>query len=182
MEKQRATALLAESADEAVKLSERIAIARRRLETSQDRVKAFQAAARQASTDQREQQKSAALAAWERKFANKVTAGARLDKAIAELSAAVAQYHTVSAELLPWPADLFPPTNIFQHYHGSSDQYALEKIASALGMCGSETYRMLTELPAKLSVADYDRAYGPWLIDQLREAPLPELIADEEAA
>ena len=93
--------VIAESAGEAVKLSGVSRSPGDRLGTSQDRVKAFQAAARQASTDQREQQKSAAIAAWERKFANKVTAGARLDKAIAELSAAVAQYHTVSAEVAP---------------------------------------------------------------------------------
>lgn len=182
LEKQRATALLAESADEAVKLSEKIAAARRRLETAQDRLKAFQAQARRDTTDLRARQKQAALAEFEKLFADRAAAAARVEKAAGEFAASIEAY-SVAARIpfaAAWPNDLFPSIKIFE---GSAYSYLQSRIAYVLRMQPGAAHDLLTKMPARLSgLAEREISLAASIAEDIRTAPLPPLSQIEDAA
>jgi hypothetical protein len=175
LEQQRADKLVADDPAEAVKLAEKIAAAHRRLETHNDRLTAFLAQARRHRTATRQEQKTAALAELERKFADRAVAAANLDKAIADFAASLKAYQTICREpFSAWPHDLFPSIKIFE---GMSHSYAASRIAAALRMQSpGAAHTLLTELGTRLGkLAELDIKQAASMIDDIRNSPLPKL-------
>ncbi len=183
LEQQRAAALLADDPAEAVKLAATIATVRRRVETHQDRVAAFQKQSRREKTDQRQQQKAEALAAFEKNFADeRVAAAARIIQAARELSAALQDHAKACRQpFTAWPHHLFPPIKLFD---GAAYSYAPSAIASALRMQNPGVApTLLADLPARIGdLAERDIKLCASLIEDIRIAELPRLPDASEAA
>lgn len=181
LEEQRGTALLADDPADAVKLGERIESAHRRLRVHGDRIAALQKQGRRETTDRRQQQKSEALASFEKQFADRDAAAVEVDRAIAAFSESLRRYRQACrAPFATWP-DTFPPVRT---YEGSSYSYVESRIASALRMQSpGAAHTLLTELGTRLgSLAEHDRAHVATLIEDIRTAPLPQLNKTDEAA
>ena len=129
LEQRRAATLLADDPTEALKLAEQISAARRRLDTHQDRLKALADQSRREKVDDRQQRKDATLAAYQRKFGARVNACERIDKALAELAAAVSVHAEVCNIPSPgWPDDCFPPAKQYEHYLTASNGATLHRL------------------------------------------------------
>lgn len=175
LEQQRGTALLADDdAGDAVKLAEKIAAARRRLDTRHDRVAALRMQGRREHTDRRQQAKAEALAVFEKGFADRSGAAARLDKAIVEFAAALSAYQEACRKpFASWSRDLFPDIRLFE---GTSFNYAGSRIAHALRMQSpGAAHALFTGLPGRVGkFEDQDRERAASLIEDIRNAPLPD--------
>jgi hypothetical protein len=177
LEQRRADALLADAPDDALALAERIEAAERRLATHAD--------GRRAATDKRQQEKEAALEAFEKNFAeNRVAAATRIIQAVRDLSTAL-QDHAKACRgpFASWPHHLFPN---FKTFEGSSYSYVPATIASALRMQNSgAALTLLVDLPARIGdLAERDVKLCASLLEDIRMAPLPKQpkIDDEEIA
>jgi hypothetical protein len=183
LEQQRTARLVSDDDPaEALKLAGRIAEAYRRLETRFDRIKALESHGRRERTNRRQQQKAEALATFEKGFADRSGAAARLDKAIAEFAGAVSAYQEACRKpFASWSRDLFPDIRL---YEATSYNYAGSRIAAALRMQSpGAAHALLTGLPARLGkFEDQDRERAASLIEDIRNAPLPAQPEIEEAA
>ena len=181
LEKQRATALLAESADEAVKLSEKIAAARRRLETAQDRLKAFQAQARRDTTDLRARQKQAALAEFEKLFADRAAAAARVEKAAGEFAASIEAY-SVAARIpfaAAWPNDCSRRSRFSRVRPIPISKVELRTSCG----CSPAPRRSVDENASEaVRASEREISLAASIAEDIRTAPLPPLSQIEDAA
>jgi hypothetical protein len=183
LEQQRAARLVSDDDPaEALKLAGRIAEAYRRLETRLDRIKALERHGKRERTDRRQTAKAAALSEFEKRFAARRDAAARITRAISELSEALKEHQLACrAPFSAWPHELFPDQKIFQ---GLSYSFAAARIAAALRMQNpGAAQTLLTDLPARLGdLAAHDAALAASLIEDIRSSPLPQMPETEAAA
>ncbi len=181
LEQQRATALLADSADEAVKIAGRIAELRRRLETHFDRIKALESHGRRQRTDRRQEAKAAALAEFEKLFADRAAAAAKVEKSAAEFAASIEAYGVAARiPFAAWPNDLFGPISIYQD---SAYSYLSSRVAYVLRMPPGAAHDLLTKMPARLGgLAEREISLGASIVEDIRTAPLPPAPSIEDAA
>lgn len=174
LEQQRAAALLLDDPAEALKLGTTIATARRRLETHQDRLKAFHAQGRRETGTRRQQQKAEALAVFEKQFAERATTAERVTKAAAEFAAALQAHRDVCRiPFSEWPHDLFPSIKIFE---GLAQSHIDSKIAGALKIqWPGAAFELLSKMPDRLgNLAEQEVALGASIAADIRNAPLPD--------
>jgi hypothetical protein len=181
LQAQREQTLLQDDPTEAVKLSDRISALQRQAGVRLDRIAAFGKQSKRDATEQRERDKAAALAVFEKKFADRATAAARVGKAIAELSASLKQYREAARlPFEPWP-DTFPALRLFQDSAYSSLE---SRIGGALYMRSpGAAHTLIADLGSRLGdLAEREIALGASLVEDIRTAPLPRLPEIEEAA
>jgi hypothetical protein len=180
LQKARDEQLLADDPGIALATSDKLAAAERRLAVHEKRLKAFEGQGRREATDRRQQQKTEALAAFEKQFAGRGAAAARVGAAVKELSESLKEYR--AACRLPfasWPHDLFPSIKTFE---GSSYSYAESKIGGALRM-QSASPALFDALGARLGdLAERDIALGASIFEDIRNSPLPKQPEIDEAA
>ncbi len=132
-----------------------------------DRAAALEVRRRELSVAAREQQKSAALADFEKRIADCATAAApRIETAVAEISAALAVYEAAHRALFAdWPSALLGPTRRYWTSNVSTPRAQLMEIVQRLK-----------------PLADSDITFAKSLAATIRTSPLPELPREEIAA
>jgi hypothetical protein len=167
-----ATALLADDPADADKLAEQIAKAERRLSTRRDRLGALHGLNKRELAAQRQRDKDAALVTFEQGFSARVTAAARVDKAVAELAASLSAYRAACrVPFEVWPAT-FPDRKLFD---GAAFGFIDSRIAHALHMRSpGAAFTLLTALPGRLgSQEEQDIKLAASLVEDVRKSPIP---------
>ncbi len=181
LEQQRAAKLVDDEPTGALQLADKIASARRRLATHQDRLTAFQGEARRERVKNRQREKDEALAGFEKQFAERAAGAGRITAAIAELGSALKAYREQCR--LPfqnWP-DVFPDLRLFQDSAYSNVE---SRIGAALYMRSpGVAHTLLTDLGKRLgNLAERDILLGASLVESIKNAPLPKHRENEEVA
>jgi hypothetical protein len=139
-----------------------------------ERIAVLEQAQRDYGLQAAERRKAEALVAFEARLADRATAGARVEKAIAEFSASLEAYEAVcAAPFAEWPADLFPPLRQYWEYSRTN---LIARIASdeVLAIKSAAPTR-LWEIAQRIGpIAARDIAFAASLVESIRTAPLPK--------
>jgi hypothetical protein len=151
----------------------------RALVLMRERYAALLAAQDRAAADQRQQRKTEALAAFEKRLAGRVEAARRVEAALAEFGASLKNYDAAcSAGFAEWSA-LFPPLREYGQYSRGN---LLDRMASELGMKPVAARVRLFEIAQRVGpIADHDAAFIARLVADIRDADLPKQ-ADKDIA
>jgi hypothetical protein len=145
-----------------------------------ERYAALLAAQDRAATDERQQRKSEALAAFEKRLSGRVEAARRVEAALVEFGASLRGYDAAcSAPFSQWPADLFPP---LRQYGQFARNNLLERMAAALDLKVTAARVRLSELDQRVGqIVEHDVAFIARLVDDIRNADLPDRALEDAA-
>jgi hypothetical protein len=152
----------------------------RALTLLRERYAALLAAQDRAATDERQQRKSEALAAFERRLTGRVEAARRVEAALTEFGASLGAYDAAcSAPFSEWPADLFPPLRAYGQFARNN---LLERMAAALDLKVTAARVRLSELDQRVGqIVEHDVAFIARLVDDIRNADLPDRALEDAA-
>jgi hypothetical protein len=140
---------------------------------------ALQKQPRREFVDRRQDEKDAALVAFEKKLSDRAAAAGRVEKAVAEFSASLTAYDNATRlAFAVWP-DTFPPFTIFEGY---SHSYLSRRIGGLLHMNSGAAPTLFADLPRRLgSLTESEVRIAATIVEDVRSAPLPKQH-DTEAA
>ena len=164
-----------------LEIDKRLAEVERQLRVCRDRLPALEAKLAQEQMADRERRKLEALAAFEQRLAGRVAAAERVEKALREFGDSLRGYEAACrAPYDGWPHDLFPP---LQRYGQFARSNLLERVAAALDMKPAAARVRLSEIDQRVGqIVDHDAAFTARLVDDIRDADLPDRVEKDIAA
>lgn len=146
------------------------------------RMEALEQQQREQAHAQREQRKAETIAGYEKRFADRVAAAERVERAAAEFGESLRGYkETCEATFKVWPEDLFPEQRWFSAYF-ETNLFGLGSIARALNIHEHSRDRLVDMVRRIEPLAEREARSAATFLERVRAAELPEIEEHEEIA